>query len=91
MISTQYLSLNNILNSSLTLFPNPADNFIQIKYDYLMPENYSIIDTNGRLIESRIIFSENDLLIDVRDLEKGLYFIILESSKGINSLKFVIE
>ena len=33
MISTKYLSLNNILNSSLTLFPNPAVNFIQIKYD----------------------------------------------------------
>ena len=91
MISTQYLSLNNILNTSLTLFPNPADNFIQIKYDYLMPDNYSIIDINGRLIESRIIINENDLLIDVRDFEKGLYFIILESSKGINSLKFVIE
>ena len=91
MISTQYLSLNNILNSSLTLYPNPADNFIQIKYDYLMPDNYSIIDTNGRLIESRIIVNENDLLIDVRDLEKGLYFILLESSNGINSLKFVIK
>ena len=91
MISTQYLSLNNILNNSLTLFPNPADNFIQIQYDYLMPDNYSIIDINGRLIESRIIINENDLLIDVRDFEKGLYFIILESSKGINSLKFVIE
>ena len=56
-----------------------------------MPDNYSIIDINGRLIESRIIINENDLLIDVRDFEKGLYFIILESSKGINSLKFVIE
>ena len=91
MISTQYLSLDNILNNSLILFPNPAEDFIQIKYDYLIPENYSIIDINGRLIMSRIIFSENDLLIDVRDFEKGLYFIKLESNDGSNTLKFVIK
>ena len=62
-----------------------------ILWSILIPDNYSIFDINGRLIESRIIVNENDLLIDVRDFKKGLYFIKLVSNEASNTLKFVIQ
>tara|TARA_Y100000991_G_scaffold72507_1_gene54537 strand:- start:29379 stop:31142 length:1764 start_codon:yes stop_codon:yes gene_type:complete len=91
LISTQYLNLNEFSENSISIFPNPADNYLQINYQNIMPKLYSIFDVNGRKIQSGNFINENDLTIDVRELEKGMYFISIGLSGELITLKFLIN
>ena len=91
LISTEYLSVNQNSINSISIYPNPADNFIYIKYQNILPESYKIFDLNGRLINSKIINNENDLEINVGNFEKGLYFISISSGENTDNLKFLVK
>jgi len=91
LISTEYLSLNESIQNSLSIFPNPADNFIEIRYQNLSPDSYTIYDINGRKIKSKQIDYNSDLMIDVSRFEKGMYFISLEINKDVINLKFLVK
>jgi hypothetical protein len=69
--------------NTLSLFPNPATNFIQIKgidnvNDVNAIEIYSII---GKKIMSNPISSVNDLSVNIQNLEHGVYLVKLYDSK----------
>ena len=91
LISTEYLSSGQNDLNSISIYPNPAESFIQIKYQTTFPESYKIFDFNGRLINSKVINNNNDLRVDVSSFEKGLYFISIQSNERENNLKFLIK
>ena len=43
------------------------------------------------LINSKIIYNEDDLEINVGSFERGLYFISISSGENTNNLKFLIK
>ena len=90
-ISTNYLSNNQIAETKYTIFPNPADSYIKIKYSENIPEFYEIYDFNGRSIKRNLITSENDLYISTTDLSSGMYFISLQSGIETKKLKFIVK
>ena len=63
--STNYLNLNENNQNSVSIFPNPSENYIYIRYENISPESYKIFDVNGRLIYSKIINNNDDLLVAV--------------------------
>lgn len=91
LISTEYLSVNQNSINSISIYPNPADNFIYIRYQNILPESYKIFDLKGRLINSKIINNENDLEINVDTFERGLYFISISSGENMDNLKFLVK
>ena len=91
LISTEYLNIEHIDVNSISIYPNPTDNFIYITYHNILPESYKIFDLNGRLINSKIIYSEDDLEINVGSFEKGLYFISISSGENMDNLKFLVK
>ena len=91
LISTEYLSVNQNSINSISIYPNPADNFIYIKHQNILPESYKIFDLNGRLINSKIINNEDDLEINVGSFERGLYFISISSGENTDNLKFLVK
>lgn len=91
LISTEYLNLNATIPNTISISPNPANNFIMIKYENLKPDYYTIYDINGRLIQSSSINNYSDLKIDVRTFEKGMYFISIEINQNVVNLKFLIK
>ena len=91
LISTEYLSLNQNSINSISIYPNPADNFIYIRYQNILPYSYKIFDLNGRLINSKIINNEDDLEINVGTFERGLYFISISSGENMDNLKFLVK
>jgi len=76
---------------SAFIYPNPAENFINIDMKYPKSNSYAlaIIDVNGN-INKHILFSRNKR-IDISNLKPGLYFIALNSHKGIEltGIKFL--
>ena len=91
LISTEYLSVNQNSINSISIYPNPADNFIYIRHQNILPESYKIFDLNGRLINSKIINNEDDLEINVGSFERGLYFISISSGENSDNLKFLVK
>jgi len=73
---TEYLT-SNLLN----LFPNPANNFINVNYTGKeAPQSYTIRDIFGNVIVSKNI-SSNNFTISTEALQQGIYFLSIVTSQ----------
>jgi PKD repeat protein len=73
-------------SKNLIIFPNPANNFIEIKTD-LDYSSVSIMDVTGKTIKH--VISQNR--IDISDLTNGIYFIKITGKENTVIRKFVKE
>jgi len=65
-----------------TIFPNPANDYIQINSDQRINcEAYVISDLTGRVVLAGRILSDNTI-ISVTDLPPGMYFLTLPETNG---------
>lgn len=82
-------------NDQISLFPNPATNFINIRIFTDTEENNTIqiTDISGRLVASFKVASQEFYNFDTSNLEKGLYLIRSLSDKSGKSFtsKFIKE
>jgi hypothetical protein len=77
---TQQIKDNNI-----SIFPNPAKNYIQIQTNGLDIEKYNIIDINGKTIK-QINSANNNNIIDISNLPNGVYILnIVTENTVINN------
>lgn len=77
------LSNNNTLTKSeLSVFPNPANNYISIENTFLNDTEYlfEIRSVNGQIIKQEIVYDLKN--IELPDLEKAAYFISIQNSNG---------
>ena len=78
---------------AFTLYPNPSSGKLFIAMNgYIGKLNWTITNSDGRLILKNDAFSLYDPLpIDLSAQPKGIYFIKIETAKGISVQKFVIQ
>jgi hypothetical protein len=69
----------------VSLFPNPANDFIKIYSDEVV-QHIQIIDMSGRDVKQFLPSADNRYKIE--DLQKGVYFIKLKPGTGIKTIKF---
>jgi plastocyanin len=86
-------AINDIQNNSGGIvFPNPATNYItyQSKVKSAVDE-IRIIDFTGKTVKilQRPDVSDSQIKIDIGNLDRGIYFIIVKSENGIESGKFL--
>ena len=69
-------------SKTIQIFPNPAKEVIMVDSEVSLKEfNFKILDFNDQIINLNYQFLRDDLIrINTSQLEKGLYFIILENS-----------
>ena len=79
---------NFAVHQPLSLFPNPAANFIYDNVDFPLSDNleYQIIDINGQLLKSSIIDAQK---ISVASLKAGTYFLIIRNGEKTYLSRFV--
>ncbi len=92
---TQPLSVNPIIPSAVSIYPNPAQNEVFIELpnaNSVGYTNYTIIDILGKQITTGTI-AHNSLLqkINVANLNKGYYFIALNNANETKTFKFIKE
>jgi len=81
------LSIDNFNNTSLSFYPNPASDYIQIT-GTTNECKIRILDSNGRLIKS---FNKNIAELYVGDLKPGLYVMELTGKNERRISKFIKE
>lgn len=79
--STKTLVFNTEANHTISLYPNPAHNHINLS-GVSNGDAYSIIDVSGRKIANGIFTKEYNI-IDVSALTSGTYMIIIENQQSI--------
>lgn len=86
-------AVNNLSDeSSLVIYPNPADEFLSIKNSFVENETVTvkIFDVAGREIYSSPAKTSN-LKLETRNLENGIYFCQLKSGDKIFNQKFIVQ
>ncbi|AUC81236.1 T9SS type A sorting domain-containing protein [Lacinutrix sp. Bg11-31] len=81
------LSVEDFEASSFLIFPNPANNILNIEGETVI-ESVTIYDINGRLLNT-ITSKSKKAKLDVSNLSQGLYFLEITSGNKKESLKFI--
>lgn len=83
-------SIDDFCSDNISIFPNPATQFIQIKgIDILWNGiNYRFADQNGKVIKQGVLNSDK---IDVSKLIRGNYLLTLYSDKIISTKSIIIK
>lgn len=89
-------SIKSINNNSIKIFPNPATNIINIEFNTIFRNNVNIklYNTLGQEIKENSvkINARNSIIsINTEDIQRGIYFIIIETDNNIFSRKIVLE
>lgn len=74
---------NNIKLENITIYPNPASDFINIEMNGLIADEVIIINEKGQVVKS---FDNNTDLqkdIDISDMNDGVYYVVVYDEKGI--------
>ena len=94
--NTTGMSENLQHQNQLTLFPNPASDFLNLTFDAnnLKPYKISIYNLSGQRVFDKIfgtsVLGPQQTSIALKDYQNGLYFIRLEGSDIMLSQKFMI-
>ncbi len=81
------IGVNEIsIGNSFSVYPNPAKNQLTINNGELKIESINILDITGKSVK-RVNKLSNT--IDVSDLVKGIYFIQIQTQKGIANSRFI--
>jgi len=78
------LSIEEMTAHEVLLYPNPAQTFVNISNSFSY-DTYQIHDMNGRMITNEKL-QEDQTLINIEHLKKGVYFIRFIDSHGVNSI-----
>ena len=80
------------LNDKFSIYPNPSNGIINIKTNDFEASTVSIFDLQGRQVKTVNQFNEvTNPSIDLSDLSKGIYNVIVSSSKGKGFKKILID
>lgn len=96
-----YVSLPLVRNSkdnlTLSIYPNPSADFSTISYSLDEPSNvmFRMFDMNGRLVSTldngREAKGQHSQVIDVKNMQKGVYVIQLITNSSTRTAKLIVE
>ena len=84
--SSIILGVNSVVNNEISLYPNPAKDFITLE-DVNKDAEYSITSIGGRIILSSKKLNSNT--IDIRNLDLGIYILTISSKEKMKHLRFM--
>jgi hypothetical protein len=84
----------NVASASLNIFPNPADQYLQLTASGLEEGEWklNVLDVSGKTVMQETMYPSAGILnktIDVYVLKPGVYFINLQNGTNTQTVKFV--
>ena len=84
------LSVNNVVDYSTNIYPNPATNNITIENTNFMINSIEIYNITGQIVRDENINSMRKD-IDISDLDKGIYIVEVNTSQTSIRRKLIVE
>lgn len=93
---TGFKELEDIEEFHINIFPNPASSQLHGSFESAIPEMFliEILDLHGKVVSSQSIDSQmgvNNFLFLVESFPSGLYLVRVQSSKKMETIKFIIK
>ncbi len=79
---------NDLVGSSVSIFPNPSNDFIEIKSEISGNSNIVIYNAFGQLMLTKISDAEKTK-VDVQALASGVYFVQIKTNEYTITRKFI--
>ncbi len=87
--ATTTVGINNYLENSVTLYPNPAKEYIDVRIDGdVNVTGMEVYDVYGKLINTVNVI-DNMTRINVSALADGMYFVRVKTEQGMVTKRFV--
>ncbi len=88
--TTGSMSTNDFLSSKFSVYPNPANNVLNITSgDALQVNAVKITDINGREVLKTQFSNTDSAQINVSNLATGMYVVSITSTEGVATKKFM--
>jgi hypothetical protein len=84
-----YVDIDEIENVTTAIYPNPATNFVNIQSGANIGR-IMIMNNIGQVVYSTVADSQS-IQVNTSDLKKGIYFIQVETIKGMVTEKLIIQ
>lgn len=85
------LSTNEIDFNTISLYPNPTNDVIQLKSGVTIMTGAKIYDVRGRIVKDVKFDATSNIQIDVRSLNSGVFIMAIETMDGIVTTKRLIK
>jgi hypothetical protein len=72
---------NFLFENTVSLYPNPVQNILNIENTASNLSKIHIYDLNGRLLQNYVL-QTNEVSLDVSGLQSGVYLVVLENETG---------
>ncbi len=89
---TTGINQNQKEHSSVAISPNPASDFVSINFENTkyLKITIDVFDVKGVLMKS-VILGENQHILNVEDLNNGIYMIVVKSKDFTESQRLIIQ
>lgn len=79
-------------NNSKIVYPNPANEIIQLDISDATIQSLTLLDLFGNEVKKTSLISngKDKITIDLKDISSGMYFIKLQSGRGLIIEKFIV-
>ncbi len=77
--------------TDVSIYPNPATDFISISDKNSILDSVEITDINGRIVKVVNTINLSAATISVADLAAGIYMLKIATDKGLKSQKLIVE
>jgi PKD repeat protein len=77
-----------VLERTMNVYPNPADNSINVAFNGNENAQLMIYDMVGNLVRN-VTMDRNDMQLDISDLQTGMYFMIINDGEQVISRRFI--
>lgn len=77
-------------DASITTYPNPAFNELNVHANGELIEKIEITNINGQIVHEELVFN-TDHKIDISRFNEGIYFVKVSTSKGIKTNKIIVR
>jgi len=87
----QALQNPSFIANTITLYPNPASNSLQITNSLNEPiTNVALYEVSGKLVKQLTETNQSQLTVDLQNLAKGLYFVEITTAPNTKQIKKLI-
>jgi hypothetical protein len=85
MLANSQISIDNVSDVNLSIYPNPATDqlFVDLTGTQMNNGTLSILDQNGRVVQSDVIQQAGILTLNVQNLASGIYVLAIRNDMGV--------
>ena len=89
-VTSSNLSTNDFISSKFSTYPNPASDVVTISSsNNTLFNEITITDLNGRIVKNNKVNNVSETVLNVSDLNAGIYFLNITSNAGKVLKKFL--